>query len=92
MNIEIYSNKDCVQCEQTKRWLISKGIPFDSFMIADSPEIQELIAIKGYASAPIVLAGDLSWSGFRIDKLKTIEAYFVSENKGKMEGKENGFI
>jgi hypothetical protein len=41
-------------------------------MIADSPEIMPLIEEKGYRSAPVVVAGLDSWSGFRLDKLNTL--------------------
>jgi hypothetical protein len=41
-------------------------------MISDSPEVYSLIEEKGYASAPVVVAGDDSWSGFRLDKLSTL--------------------
>jgi glutaredoxin-like protein NrdH len=74
MPIIVYSNPNCVQCEQTKRFLASKGIPFESKMIAESPEINSLIAEKGYTSAPVVIAGDSSWSGFRITNLQALAA------------------
>jgi hypothetical protein len=41
-------------------------------MIADSPEIYPLIVENDYKSAPIVVAGDESWSGFRLDKLNEL--------------------
>lgn len=69
MSVIVYSNPNCVQCEQTKRFLTVKEIAFESKMIADSPEVYDLIEEKGYASAPVVVAGDDSWSGFRLDKL-----------------------
>lgn len=65
----VYSNPNCTACEQTKRFLTVKGIEFESKMISDSPEVFALIEEKGYASAPVVVAGDDSWSGFRLDKL-----------------------
>jgi hypothetical protein len=41
-------------------------------MIADSPEIADLIVEKGYTSAPVVVNGKDSWSGFRITKLHAL--------------------
>lgn len=70
--VTVYSNPNCVQCEQTKRWLSINSIPFESKMIADSPEIYELIETKGYKSAPVVVSGKDSWSGFKLDKLATL--------------------
>jgi glutaredoxin-like protein NrdH len=69
MTVIVYSNPNCTQCEQTKRFLTVKGIEFESKMISDSPEIMPLIEEKSYRSAPVVVAGDDSWSGFKLDKL-----------------------
>lgn len=72
MSVIVYSNPNCQACEQTKRFLTVKGIEFESKMISDSPEVMPLIEEKGYRSAPIVVAGEDSWSGFRLDKLNTL--------------------
>jgi glutaredoxin-like protein NrdH len=68
----VYSNPNCTACEQTKRFLSVKGIAFESKMIQDSPEVFALIEENGYTSAPVVVAGLISWSGFRLDKLNTL--------------------
>lgn len=68
----VYSNPNCTACEQTKRFLAVKGIAFESKMIQDSPEVTPIIEANGYTSAPIVVLGEVSWSGFRLDKLNTL--------------------
>ena len=68
----VYSNPNCQACEQTKRFLTLKEIPFEAKMIQDSPEVFSLIEEKGYASAPVVVVGEDSWSGFRLDKLNSL--------------------
>ena len=70
--ITIYSNPNCVQCENTKRYLTLKEIPFESKMIQDSPEIFSLIEEKGYKTAPIVVTETDSWSGYRLEKLSAL--------------------
>lgn len=70
--ITVYSNPNCVQCDQTKRYLSLKGLEFESKMIQDSPEIMPLIEEKGYRSAPVVVTPDDSWSGFRLEKLASL--------------------
>ncbi len=70
--ITVYSNPNCVQCEQTKRYLSLKGLKFESKMIQDSPEVMPLIEEKGYRSAPVVVTPDDSWSGFRLEKLASL--------------------
>jgi glutaredoxin-like protein NrdH len=68
----VYSNPNCTACEQTKRFLTVKGVAFEAKMIQDSPEVFSLIEEKGYSAAPVVVAGEDSWSGFRLDKLSTL--------------------
>jgi glutaredoxin-like protein NrdH len=68
----VYSNPNCTACEQTKRFLTVKGIEFEAKMIQDSPEVFSLIEEKDYASAPVVVAGEDSWAGFRLDKLNSL--------------------
>jgi len=70
--ITVYSNPNCSQCEQTKRFLTLKELPFESKMIKDSPEIYALIEEKGYKTAPVVVTDTDSWSGFRLDKLNEL--------------------
>lgn len=70
MKVTVYSNPNCVQCEQTKKYLTRKGLEFESKMISESPEIQAIIEENKYQSAPVVLLENgYSWSGFRMDKL-----------------------
>ena len=80
MTVVVYSNPNCVQCEQTKKYLTLKEIPFESKMIADSPEVYELIEAKGYKSAPIVVAGDASWSGFKLPELAALAERYSQED------------
>jgi glutaredoxin-like protein NrdH len=70
--VTVYSNPNCVQCEQTKRFLTLHNVEFVAKMIADSPEIMPLIEEKGYTSAPVVVTDNDSWSGFRITKLHAL--------------------
>lgn len=70
--ITVYSNPNCVQCEQTKRYLELKNVEFESKMLQDSPEIMPLIQEKGYKTAPVVVTDTDSWSGFRLEKLNAL--------------------
>jgi glutaredoxin-like protein NrdH len=73
MTVTVYSNPNCVQCEQTKKYLTSKGVEFEAKMIADSPEVLPIIEENKYTSAPVVVTDTgLSWSGFRLDKLAAL--------------------
>ena len=70
--VTVYSNPNCVQCEQTKRYLKSNNVKFEAKMISDSPEVLALIQEKGYQAAPVVVFGDRSWSGFKLDNLSSL--------------------
>jgi glutaredoxin-like protein NrdH len=70
--VTVYSNPNCTACEQTKRFLTVKGVVFESKMISESPEVFALIEEKGYTAAPVVVVGNESWSGFRLEKLSTL--------------------
>jgi len=70
--VTVYSNPNCVQCEQTKKFLTLKGVEFESKMISDSPEVFPIIEANNYTSAPVVVTEDSSWSGFRLDKLNEL--------------------
>jgi glutaredoxin-like protein NrdH len=72
MSIIVYSNPNCVQCEQTKRYLTSKGVEFQTKMIEDSPEVKAIIDANDYKAAPVVVAGEHSWSGFKLDRLSAL--------------------
>ena len=72
MKVTVYSNPNCQACEQTKKFLTLKGVEFEAKMIQDSPEVFEVINTNKYTSAPVVVAGDVSWSGFRLDKLNSL--------------------
>lgn len=72
MMVKVYSNPNCVQCEQTKKYLLRNEIAFESFNLADSPDALRLVDELGYRTAPIVVAGKDSWSGFRMDMLEQL--------------------
>lgn len=68
--VTVYSAPSCIQCTMTKQELHKRGIPFDSLSVVDMPE--ELLG-RGFRSAPVVVAGDQAWSGFRPDLIRQIQ-------------------
>jgi glutaredoxin-like protein NrdH len=75
MKVTVYSNLNCVQCEQTKRYLSLHGVEFESKMIEDSPEVFSIIEANNYRAAPVVVAENgTSWSGFKLEKLADLVA------------------
>lgn len=71
--IKVYTNVNCVQCDQTKKFLDNAGIKYEVRPFADYPEELDRFISQGFKAAPIVETDNDVWSGFRIDKLKGLE-------------------
>lgn len=70
MNVTVYTMPNCVQCDQTKRYLDRGDVKYDVIDISTDTEAYEKVTALGYKAAPIVIANDEHWSGFRLEKLK----------------------
>lgn len=74
MDITVYSKPLCVQCDATKRAFSKAGIAFDVVDVTEDAEAHARVTSLGYFQAPVVIAGDDHWSGYRPDKIKAIAA------------------
>jgi glutaredoxin-like protein NrdH len=74
MSITVYSKPACVQCEATKRALDKKGLEYDVVDVTEDPEALALVRELGYLQAPVVVADDTHWSGFRPDQITALAA------------------
>lgn len=68
----VYTKPLCVQCDATKRALNKAGITYDTVDITADPDALAEVKARGYAQAPVVIADDDAWSGFRPDKIKQL--------------------
>lgn len=80
MNITIYVTENCVQCNSTKRYFDKNNIPYETVNLNENPEAMAMVKEMGYTAAPVVIAGDRHWSGFRIEKIKNLIAEIHLEN------------
>ncbi|WP_105630971.1 glutaredoxin-like protein NrdH [Cronobacter dublinensis] len=80
MRITIYTRNDCVQCHATKRALESRGIAFDTINLDEQPEAIDTLREQGFRQLPVVMADDLSWSGFRPDMINRLCADSLAAN------------
>ena len=62
----------CVQCNQTKKMMDKLEIVYDQVDLRQHPEITAAFKEKGHLTAPIVVAGDQVWSGFKFDLIKAL--------------------
>lgn len=69
MTVTIYTMPDCVQCDNTMRYLDRKNISYEVVDLSVDAEAYEKVTALGYKSAPVVITDTDHWSGFRISKL-----------------------
>lgn len=69
MTVTVYSKPGCVQCTATTRALDAKAIRYDVIDLAADDEAMTFIVSLGYRQAPVVVADDQHWSGFRPDMI-----------------------
>jgi glutaredoxin-like protein NrdH len=53
--------------------LKSIDVEFEEVDMSQDPVALEMVKTLGYASAPVVIAGDEHWSGFRMDRIKALK-------------------
>lgn len=74
MNVTVYSKPACVQCNATVRALDKAGIDYAIIDITQDEQARDYVMSLGYLQAPIVVAGEDHWSGFRPDRIKGLDA------------------
>lgn len=72
--VTVYTLPACVQCESTKKFLTKNDVPFEVVDLSQDESAMELVKTLGYQAAPVVIAGEKHWSGFRPDMLNTLSA------------------
>jgi glutaredoxin-like protein NrdH len=75
MAVTVYTNPNCVQCEQTKRFLDKEGIEYTVENLQSDDNYEKLVEFvnQGFKAAPIVVTDTETWSGFKPDKLGAIK-------------------
>ena len=79
MKISIWIKPQCVQCEQTKKEFDKRGIKYEVRRLDRSAKAIQRFMDMGFSAAPIVETDDRRWSGFRLDKIKSLEYHLKSE-------------
>lgn len=70
--INVYTNENCVQCDQTKKYLDKVGLEYEVKPFADHQEDLKRFVDQGFRAAPIVETDNDVWSGFNIQKLTAL--------------------
>ena len=74
MSITVYTKPACVQCNATYRALDKAGLEYEVIDITEDDSARDFVMALGYLQAPIVVAGDNHWAGFRPDRIKELSA------------------
>ena len=75
MAVIVYTNPNCVQCEQTKKFLNREGIEYTVENLQSDDNYEKLVEFvnQGFKAAPIVVTDTETWSGYKPDKLGAIK-------------------
>ena len=79
MTVTVWTTENCVQCMMTKKQLDKLDIKYEEKSLADNPTQLELFKAQGFLQAPIVTTDTKTWSGFRLDKIKSLNNYLMGE-------------
>jgi glutaredoxin-like protein NrdH len=74
MTITLYTKPACVQCTATRKGLDKSGVEYDVVDITEDPAARDYVMTLGYLQAPVVIAGEQHWAGFRPDAIKSLSA------------------
>lgn len=77
MSVTVYTQPSCVQCTATYRALDSKGIDYEVLDVSQDPIALEKVKALGYLRAPVVIADEEHWSGFRPDKIDELASRLI---------------
>lgn len=69
MSITVYSKPACVQCTATTRALDARGLAYELIDLTEDAEAMARVTSLGYRQAPVVIAGEAHWAGFRPDMI-----------------------
>ncbi|MEY1677777.1 glutaredoxin-like protein NrdH (plasmid) [Gordonia hongkongensis] len=70
--ITVYTKPACVQCNATYKALDKQGLDYRVVDISTDEAARDYVMSLGYLQAPVVVAGDTHWSGFRPDHIKAL--------------------
>ncbi|GAB36513.1 glutaredoxin-like protein NrdH [Gordonia otitidis] len=72
MAITVYTKPACVQCNATYKALDKQGIEYEVVDITQDADARDYVMALGYLQAPVVVADEEHWSGFRLDRIKAL--------------------
>jgi glutaredoxin-like protein NrdH len=81
LQVTVYTTPSCPQCEMTKKSLSKGNIRYNVVDLSQDEVAMAMVTNElGYAAAPVVIAGDQHWSGFRHGRLTNLVAQIHGED------------
>ena len=77
MKITVWELPNCSQCMMTKREFDKRGIIYTTREL--TPKATDRFLALGFTSAPIIETDAKRWSGFRLEKIKSLESHLKTE-------------
>ena len=72
--ITVFGKSACTQCTATTREMERKGIEYTYVDLTEDSTALDKVTSLGYKQAPVVIAGNDHWAGFRPDKITALQA------------------
>jgi glutaredoxin-like protein NrdH len=69
MTITVYTKLGCVQCTATFKALDKHHVEYRSIDVTADADAYDYVRSLGYLQLPVVVTGDVHWSGYRPDKV-----------------------
>jgi glutaredoxin-like protein NrdH len=79
MKITVWTLPNCVQCDNTKRQLDKRGIKYEVRELNRNPKAVERFKELNLTAAPIIETDNKRWSGFRLDKIHSLDVHLRTE-------------
>ncbi|MGX1809728.1 glutaredoxin family protein [Nocardia sp. NPDC055321] len=67
--VVLYSKRGCGQCIATEKAFAARGIPFVKVDVTQDANAAARVRALSYQSLPVVVVGDMHWSGFQLPKI-----------------------
>lgn len=79
MTITLWEKPNCAQCEMTKKQFDKRGIIYQTKRLDRSPKAVDRFLELDLKAAPIVETDDRRWSGFRLNRIESLEYHLKVE-------------
>jgi glutaredoxin-like protein NrdH len=70
--VTLFSKPDCPQCDMSVKALDKAGVTYEKLDVTTDPVAHARVIALGYMAAPVIVAGEDHWTGFRPDRIKAL--------------------